>query len=152
MSEHRHDMHAHSPDGGAPPEGIREEPNPTYPIGAAVLLAAGHMPGMSGAEATVSGAFDTTAYSVSYAPTTGGDPVIDHKWVVHEELDDPGPAPIPDGATVLLRADHMLGMDGAEATVVSSTNETVYMVDLDIDGMAMTNHKWVVEGEVRPVG
>lgn len=41
----------------------------------------------------------------------------------------------------------MAGM-GAEATIVSSTNETAYMVDLDMDGMGMTNHKWVVENEV----
>ncbi|MGO1258791.1 MAG: DUF1541 domain-containing protein, partial [Brachybacterium sp.] len=30
--------------------------------------------------------------------------------------------------------------------------ETVYMVDLEIDGMTMTNHKWVVESEIEPAG
>ncbi|MGO2984011.1 MAG: DUF1541 domain-containing protein, partial [Brevibacterium aurantiacum] len=30
------------------------------------------------------------------------------------------------------------------------TEDTVYMVDLDMDGMTMTNHKWVVEDEVQP--
>ncbi|WP_396290646.1 YdhK family protein [Curtobacterium sp. KT1] len=151
MTEHHHDMHAHNPDGGAPPEGIQVASNPTYPVGSTVLLRADHMPGMDGAEANVSGAFDTTTYSVSYAPTTGGEPVIDHKWVVHEELVNPGPAPLAHGSHVTLRADHMAGMEGAEATIVRSTNETAYTVDLDMDGMRMTNHKWVVESEIQPL-
>ena len=109
------------------------------------------MPGMEGAEATVSGAFDTTTYSVSYTPTDGGEPVEDHKWVVHEELQDPGEAPLDDGTEVVLQADHMAGMKGAEATIDSSTDETVYMVDMTMDGMEMTNHKWVVESELEPV-
>ena len=31
-----------------------------------------------------------------------------------------------------------------------STDETVYMVDYETDGMKMTNHKWVVESEIQP--
>src|SRR5690625_1075345 len=108
-------------------------------------------PGMDGAEATISGAFDTTTYSVSYTPTDGGDPVTDHKWVVHEELDDPGEAPLAPGSEPVLNADHMSGMKGAEATIDSSTDETVYMVDFEMDGIEMTNHKWVVESELQPV-
>ena len=102
------------------------------------------------AEATISGAFDTTAYSVSYTPTEGGAPVTDHRWVVHEELVDPGQAPLPNGASVVLDAEHMSGMKGAEATIDYSTEETVYMVDLTVDGMTMTNHKWVTESEIQP--
>jgi Protein of unknown function (DUF1541) len=150
MSKHGSGEHAHSAHGGPPPKGIVEATDPTYPVGTTVILAADHMPGMDGAEATVSGAFRTTTYSVSYTPTTGGDRVIDHKWVVHEELENPGAAPLADGATVILRADHMPGMDEAEATIVSSTDETAYMVDLDMNGMRMTNHKWVVESEIQP--
>lgn len=41
---------------------------------------------------------------------------------------------------------------GAEATIDSSMQETVYMVDLEIDGMTMTHHKWVVESEMQPAG
>ena len=111
---------------------------------------ADHMPGMDGAEATVSGAFTTTAYAVSYAPTTGGEPVTDHRWVVHEELENPGRAPLADGAQAVLLAEHMTGMKGADAAIDYSTDETVYMVDLDADGMRMTNHKWVVESEMQP--
>ena len=136
--------------GGAPPAGIGEAEDPTYPVGTEVILTADHMPGMDGATATISGAFDTTTYSVSYTPAEGGAPVTDHRWVVHEELVDPGQAPLPDGASVVLDAEHMSGMKGAEATIDYSTEETVYMVDLTVDGMTMTNHKWVTESEIQP--
>lgn len=145
-----HGGHDHPADGGAPPAGIEEAEDPTYPVGTEVILTADHMPGMDGATATISGAFDTTTYSVSYLPTTGGDPVTDHRWVIHEELVDPGQAPLPDGASVVLDAEHMSGMKGAEATIDYSTEETVYMVDLTADGMTMTNHKWVTESEIQP--
>lgn len=144
--------HDHPADGGPPPEGIAEATDPTHPIGSTVTLSADHMPGMDGAEATISGAFTTTTYAVSYTPTDGGEPVTDHRWVVHEELEDPGEAPLADGTAVVLDAEHMPGMQGAEATIDSSTQETVYMVDLEIDGMTMTHHKWVVESEMRPAG
>ena len=143
------DMH-HNPDGGPAPEGIEPATDPTYPVGTTVTLTADHMPGMQGAEATISGAFDTTTYSVSFTPTTGGEPVTDHKWVVHEELQDPGEPPLEPGTQVVLEAEHMAGMAGAEATIDSSTDENVYMVDLTMDGMEMTNHKWVVESEIEP--
>ena len=51
---------------------------------------------------------------------------------------------------MVLTADHMNGMEGAEATIDSATEETVYMVDYEADGMMMTNHKWVVESEIEP--
>ena len=89
-----HDME-HPEDGGPPPEGITEATDPTYPVGSEVMLTADHMPGMDGAQATISGAFDTTTYSVSYTPTDGGEPVTDHRWVVHEELVDPGRGTAP---------------------------------------------------------
>ncbi|MGK4066608.1 DUF1541 domain-containing protein [Rothia sp. HC945] len=143
-------MAGHNPEGGPPPEGIEAAADSTYPIDSTAVLTADHMPGMAGSEATITGAFDTTAYSVSYTPTDGGEPVVDHKWVVHEELEDPGEAPLPAGTEVVLEADHMPGMEGAEATIESSTEETVYMVDTTIDGMEMANHKWFVESELQP--
>ncbi|MFP3397114.1 MULTISPECIES: YdhK family protein [Brevibacterium] len=144
------ESHAHAADGGDPPEGIKEASDPKYAVGDEVTLTADHMPGMEGAKATISGAFDTTTYSVSYTPTGGGDPVKDHKWVVHEELDNPDKAPLKDGAKVTINADHMPGMKGAKATIDNSTDETVYMVDVDMGDMTMTNHKWVVEDEITP--
>src|SRR5699024_11187714 len=56
--------HDHDPDGGPAPEGIQDATDPRYPVGEAVILNTDHMPGMDGAEATISGAFDTTTYSV----------------------------------------------------------------------------------------
>ena len=144
-----HDME-HPEDGGPPPEGITEATDPTYPVGSEVMLTADHMPGMDGAQATISGAFDTTTYSVSYTPTDGGEPVTDHRWVVHEELVDPGEAPLPGGTEVVLNAEHLPGMQGATATIDYSTQETVYMVDIDTGEMTMINHKWVTESEIQP--
>lgn len=140
----------HPADGGPAPEGISEAEAPEYPVGTEVLLTADHMSGMEGATATIAGAFDTYTYSVSYTPTNGGEPVSDHRWVVQEELADVGGDRLDDGATATLEADHMAGMKGAEATIDSSTDETVYMVDYEADGMTMTNHKWVTESEIRP--
>ena len=150
-SDHESGGHeGHAADGGDPPEGITKAADPKFGVGDTVVLSADHMPGMKGAEATVSGAFDTTTYSISYTPTDGGDPVKDHKWVVHEELEDPGKAPLKKGTKVTVNADHMPGMKGAEATIDSATDETVYMVDIKTDEMEMTNHKWVVESEMKP--
>ena len=73
-------------DGGPSPAGIEEADDPAYPVGTEVTLTADHMPGMKGAEATVTGAFDTTAYQVDYTPTDGGEKVTDHKWVVEDEV------------------------------------------------------------------
>lgn len=57
--------HGHAADDGQPPAGIKKAADPTYAVGEDVVLTADHMPGMKGAPATISGAFDTTAYSVS---------------------------------------------------------------------------------------
>src|SRR5699024_8186372 len=115
-----------------------------------VTLTADHMEGMEGATATISGAFDTTTYSVSFTPTDGGEPVTDHRWVVHEELENPGDSPLAEGTEVVITADHMTGMEGAETTIVSATEQTEYMVDYDAYGMMITNHKSVVESELEP--
>ena len=87
---------------------------------------------------------------MNYTPAGGGDPVTDHKWVVQEEIEDAGDARLADGTEVTLLAEHMEGMEGVKATIASSTDETVYMVDYETDGMKMTNHKWVVESEIQP--
>ncbi|WP_066585105.1 YdhK family protein [Corynebacterium provencense] len=145
------DMHDHAMDGGEAPAGIEDAVNPMYPVGTEVTVLADHMEGMEGATGTVTGAYSTTAYAVSYTPTDGGAPVSDHRWVVQEELENPGDAPLADGTEVTLAADHMSGMGGATATIDSSTQETVYMVDITTDdGMTMTNHKWVTESELAP--
>lgn len=140
----------HPMDGGPAPEGIETAASPTYPVGTEVTLTADHMEGMDGANATIAGAYDTYTYAVNFTPSTGGEPVKDHKWVVQQEIKDAGEERLADGTEVTLEAEHMEGMKGAKATIASSTEETVYMVDYESDGMTMTNHKWVVESEIKP--
>ncbi len=100
------------------------------------------MEGMKDAEATIAGAFDTTVYTVSYTPTTGGERVTDHKWVIHEEIKDAGDTPYKVGDEVVPEADHM---KGGTATIDSAQQTTVYMVNFTpTDGSEpVTNHKWV---------
>ena len=140
----------HPMDGGPAPAGIKAVSAPKFPIGSQVMLTADHMAGMDGARSTIVGAFDTYTYSVNFTPTTGGQPVKDHKWVVQQEIKNAGDRRLADGTEVTLEADHMTGMKGAKATIASSTDQTVYMVDYEADGMKMTNHKWVVESEIQP--
>ena len=150
-SDHEgHEDMDHPADGGPVPEGMTEAADPEYPVGTEVTLTADHMDGMNGATATVVGAYDTYTYAIDYTPTGGGGPVTDHKWVVQEELEDAGEDRLDDGTEVTVTAAHMEGMDGATATIATSTDETVYVVDYEADGMEMTNHKWVVESEMQP--
>ncbi|MBX0359399.1 YdhK family protein [Halobacillus sp. Nhm2S1] len=148
---HGHNM---SSDGDVP-EGLQAAESPAYKEGDQVIIEAehaeGHEPIMKGAEATVTGAFDTTAYAISFTPTTGGDPVTNHKWVIHEELKNAENAPLSEGTEVTLAADHMEGMDGAKATIDTAEQTTVYMVDFTtVDGeQDVTDHKWVTESELR---
>ncbi|NNG20015.1 YdhK family protein [Naumannella sp. ID2617S] len=138
----------HPMDGGPAPAGIEKATSPKYPAGTTVRITADHMPGMNGAKGRVVGAYRTFTYAVDYTPTTGGPPVKDHKWVVQQEIRDAGAQRLANGAEVTLQAAHMKGMEGA--TIASSTDQTVYMVDYTADGMTMTNHKWVVESELQP--
>lgn len=134
---------------GEVPEGLKEASSPTYPVGSTAIMHADHMEGMNGVEATVSGAYDTTVYAVTYTSTTSGEKVENHKWVIHEELENPGDAPLEAGMEVTLQADHMEGMEDAQAVIDSAEETTVYMVDYtSTDGEKVTNHKWVTESEL----
>ncbi|AET62044.1 lipoprotein [Paenibacillus terrae HPL-003] len=68
------------------PVGLKEAENPAFKVGSQAIIRADHMAGMSGATATIVGAYTTTAYTVSYTPTTGGEKVTNHKWVTESEL------------------------------------------------------------------
>ncbi len=135
---------------GEVPEGLAEAQNPTFPVGSQAVMNADHMPGMDGAQATISAAYDTTVYALTFTPTTGGEPVENHKWVIHEELENPGDAPLSPGDEAVIAADHMEGMDGATATIDSAETTTVYMVDFKTTDTneEVTNHKWVTESEL----
>ncbi|WP_100012891.1 YdhK family protein [Lentibacillus sediminis] len=138
---------------GEVPDDLEEAEDPAYPVGSTAIIEASHMGGMhgmQGAEATIEGAYNTTAYVVSYTPTNGGEPVENHKWVIHEELEDPGEAPLEPGTEVTLDASHMEGMDGATAEIDSAVQTTVYMVSYmpTNGGEKVSNHKWVTEDEL----
>lgn len=143
------ETHMHS-DSGELPEGLKSAENPKYEVGSKVIMEAGHMDGMQGAEAVISGAYDTTAYTVSYTPSNGGERVTDHKWVIHEEIKDAGEEALEPGTEVTLEAEHMEGMDGVTAEIDSAEETTVYMVDFvpSSGGEEVKNHKWVTESEL----
>ncbi|GGG69638.1 YdhK family protein [Corynebacterium pelargi] len=147
-----HDDHhahgAHKTDGGEAPAGMTEASNPRFKVGEKVRIDAEHMPGMEDAIGTVTGAYTTTAYEVDYIPTDGSPRVDDHKWVVQEELQDPGNAPLRDGDPIVIDADHLDGMKGAKGTIEDVEQTTVYMVDFEANGQKYTNHKWVTEDEL----
>lgn len=135
---------------GELPAGLEEAKNPLYEVGSQAVINSDHMEGMKGAEATIVGAYDTTVYAVTYTPANGGEPVSNHKWVIHEELENAGEEPLEPGDEAVLAADHMKGMDGVTATVDSAEQTTVYMIDFNTTtgNDKVTNHKWVTEDEL----
>ncbi|WP_355327262.1 YdhK family protein [Paenibacillus jiagnxiensis] len=135
---------------GEVPAGLKDAQGPKFPVGSQAVIHADHMPGMNGAEATIVGAYDTVAYTISYSPTTGGERVTDHKWIIHEEIENAQTKAYEQGAEVTITADHMQGMKGATATIESAEPTTVYMVDYvsTTDGQKVTNHQWVTESEL----
>ncbi|PTQ79872.1 uncharacterized protein DUF1541 [Trichococcus patagoniensis] len=140
-------------DSGVIPEGLMEAENPTYKVGDSVIIQAGHMEGMEGAEATIVGAFDTIVYEVSYDPTNGDPRVENHQWVIQEEIMDAGTDPFGVGSEVMLEAEHTDGMSGATAIIEAAETTTVYMVDYTdtVTGKTVNNHKWVTEMELEPI-
>jgi len=143
-------MNMHHSDDGEVPKGLKEAETPTYHVGDTVVIHAKHMAGMNGATGKVVGAYDTVAYSVTYTPTNGGKPVRNHKWVIQEEIKNAGNEPLEPGQHVILEANHMEGMIGAQATIETADETTVYMVDYvpTNGGTPVKNHKWVVEREL----
>ncbi|BBN97621.1 YdhK family protein [Sporolactobacillus terrae] len=132
------------------PKGLKSAKHPTFRVGSKAIIDASHMAGMDGAEATIVGAYATVVYSVSYTPTTGGKRVMNHKWVIQEEIKNAGDQPLEPGDTVTLLADHMKGMKRAKVVVDTAKKATVYMVDYTSTngGGKVTNHKWVTEDEL----
>ncbi|WP_373290648.1 YdhK family protein [Oceanobacillus neutriphilus] len=151
--EHAHEEVNHSAEemssSGEIPTGLKEASDTTFEVGSEAIISADHMPGMDGAVAEISGAFDTTVYTVSYT-TEDGQEIENHKWVIHEELENPDAAPLEPGTEVVLNADHMEGMDGANAEIDSADETTVYMVDFETTdtGEKVQYHKWITEEEL----
>lgn len=132
------------------PEGLKDADNPTYEVGSKAIITASHMKGMEGAEATIKGAYETTAYVISYTPTFGGEKVNNHKWIIQEEIEEAGDENFEKGNEVTITASHMKGMNGAKGTIESANPTTVYMVDYvpTSGGEEVTNHKWVTKSEL----
>ncbi|EGQ20105.1 lipoprotein [Sporosarcina newyorkensis 2681] len=135
---------------GEVPESLKVAENPTYEVGSEAIIKTDHMEGMEGAVATIVGAYDTTAYAISYTPVTGGERVENHKWVIQEEVKDDDDKTLEQGTEVTVEADHMKGMEGALAEIDSAEKTTVYMIDYTptTGGEEVTNHKWVTESEL----
>lgn len=135
---------------GEVPESLKVAENPTYEVGSEAIIKTDHMEGMDGAVATIVGAYDTTAYAISYTPVTGGERVENHKWVIQEEVKDDDDKNLEQGTEVTVEADHMKGMEGALAEIDSAEKTTVYMIDYTptTGGEEVTNHKWVTESEL----
>ncbi len=148
--ENMDDMDMDHSSSGDVPKDLKLAENPTYEVGSKAIIETDHMEGMKGAEATIVGAYDTTAYVISYTPTNGGERVENHKWVIQEEIADAGEEPLEPGTEVTINASHMKGMDGATAEIESAEQTTVYMVDYTptTGGEEVKNHKWVTESEL----
>lgn len=143
--------HMHMSSSGEVPENLLKAAIPTYKVGSKAIIRTDHMEGMDGTEATIIGAYDTTAYAISYTPSTGGDRIENHKWVVHEELIDVHEPPLTPGTKAKTKADHMVGMEDATVEIDSAIKTTVYMVNfLTTNGIEVKNHKWVIESELEP--
>lgn len=131
------------------PKGLQEAKDPKFKVGDMAMIKEAHMEGMKGAEAKIVGAYDTTAYSISYDPTDGGKRVTDHKWIIQEEIVDAKSSPYSVDDEVKVNADHMKGMKDATAKIDSMKQTTVYMIDFEsTTGEKVTNHKWVTEDEL----
>jgi hypothetical protein len=150
VGEHSDLNHSSS---GDIPEGMKVAENSTYKVGSKAIIEADHMKGMKGAEATIVGSYDSTAYVISYRPTTGGDMVENHKWVTQEEIKDADDKTLEPGTEVTIEADHMQGMKGAAGEIISAEKTTVYIIDYTPTngGEEVKNHKWVTEDELSPV-
>lgn|SRR5690625_3757356 len=137
-------------DSGEVPDDLKEAANPIYEVGSKAIIETDHMEGMKGAEATIAGTYDTTAYVISYKPTNGGKRVENHKWVIQEEIKNADDKTLEEGTEVTVEADHMKGMEGATAEIESAEKTTVYMIDYKptTGGDIVKNHKWVTDSEL----
>lgn len=149
VNDASHNDMSHSSTGELP-SNLKKADNPKYPVGSTATINTDHMAGMKDAKATIVGAFDTVAYSISYTPTTGGDKVKDHKWIIHEEIVDAKDSAYKKGDKVMTSADHMNGMENVEVTIDSAEKTTVYMVDYKDtkNGEQVKNHQWVTQDEL----
>ena len=94
----------HPMDGGPAPEGMAAAEDPEFPVGTEVTLTADHMEGMEGATATISGAFDTTTYSVSFTRPMAASRSLTTSGSSTSSRTRRGP--LAEGTEVVITADH----------------------------------------------
>lgn len=135
---------------GELPKGIKEAKKPKFPVGTKVIIHAAHDDGeMEGQEGVIVGAYDTTAYSVTYQPTNREHQQVNYKWLVQEELKGMADAPLKVDSQVIILANHEVGMTGAEGVIETAQDTTVYMVDYTAkDGREVKNYQWFIESEL----
>ncbi|SOC39625.1 YdhK family protein [Ureibacillus acetophenoni] len=129
------------------PEGMKEAENPKFKVGDEVIVNAEHEEGMKGAVGTVTGAFDTIVYSISYTPTHGDFREENHKWVVQEELQGLDEEMLVPGSEVIVETNQEEGMLGAEGEIDTAEKTVAYMVEyITADGTSLK--KWFKESEL----
>ncbi|ART79015.1 YdhK family protein [Oceanisphaera avium] len=124
--------------------------NPTFPIGTTVIIKSEHNKGMKDAKATIVGAYETVAYSVTYKPSNGEPEISDSKWIVDEEIVDENDVAFEVGDKVTTTANRQPGMQGTEVTIETVRPTTVYMVDYvdSTNDKKVSNYKWLIEDEL----
>jgi len=143
----------HKRQGSPAPEDAVEAENPKYPVGSQARIVDAHMQMMNGAVATISGAYDTTLFTITFTPEGSDQPIQDHKWVIQEEVETEDGSPAEVGDTVTIHADHMAGMQGQQGEITGKQEGPAYMVDFQPTNGSepFTNHKWVSENELQPL-
>ena len=145
------DMHAVTP-----VENLSPAASPAYPVGTDALITADHMPGMKGAVARISGAFDTVLYAINYTRSDTAEVIKDHRWVIQEEIEGHGEVPYKAGDEVTLLPGHISGMggEGVQAKIAEVMPGVAYMVDFTPgDGtQRVLNHQWLSQEELLPYG
>lgn len=134
---------------GELPKGLKEAKNPKFPVGTKVIINAAHNAEMEGQEGVIVGAYDTTAYSVTYYPTTNNQEVVNYKWVIQEEVKGTDDGPLKENSEVYIYANREVGMAGAEGIIETVQDTTVYMVDYKTtDNRDIKNYQWFIESEL----
>lgn len=132
------------------PQGLTTANQPVFPIGSSAIIQTKQNVNMHGSKAMINGAFDTTAYSISYKPTDSDHAVWNYHWVIQEEILDAGDKTLEPGTHVTLKTNRIKGMDGARATIESAEETTVYIVDINSGNNAntVTGYRWITENEL----
>ena len=138
--------------------GLAPAEAPRYNDGDKVTVLVDHVMGgmvmkMKGAPATIVAGYHTRAYAVTFYTTDTHTLVTDHKWIIQREIQGQTDesAPLADGTEIVMEASHMPGMKGAKATIVSSQESNVYIVDVPpYEGQAeMKDHRWLLQSEMK---